>query len=1616
MRARIVSFCTLVVIGGCFDPTVPTDADLRCSTNVGCPEGFTCRLERCVPLEDLASEPPDVVDVVVTPSVAGAGARVEASFAVVGALAADRSPAVEADVGRPVRLELDESALAADGGRFLFSYVVDGSESSGEVVLTALLTDRVGREREQPLGAFTIDLRAPTIVEADVVPERARLGREIAVVATLSEPATVTGFIALPDDQRVDLDVVVTEQELRATVTVDDRFPLEGRGVVTMRAIDTVSNDSGEVEVGEVFIDQSSPVVSWRSRDSLVRSGDLARFFVQSNERVLAPRLALDGVTTDPLDPDVDEGSEVAWSWLVDGPPDAVLAGDATVTVVPGPFVDLAGNEATLEPVTLVVDRTPPALSPLVLSAGSIRRSNDPTFTVTGDVSDAHGIASVAASFQGRSSACSVTPIAESDIASFACTVAIGDEDPDGLALVSVVATDRAGNSGGGTAFITLDNQGPQVVSATLGQARAAPGFAVPLTIVANEPFSWITTRFRRDDGDYEIALPTPSGPRQFKFDVTAAPTGRVVLSSIELTDMLGNVSVNLPNPSVSLTTDAVGPHFTGTVTSGNRHNPLGARVGDVITVDFFVSDDRELVGVPTVRLGAALMELERDEQDDAHFVARTTITDASVEGLTSVSVVGSDALGNLTVTELPPSLIVDTTAPQVVTGSLQRTLKTLTRAPSTPTALGIEGQLVLSWTLSEPLEEPGSMTVPDAVEAISCDGVICRADLSADAFGAEGTYALTATQTDHVGNTSLISLGTIEVDLTPPEPLSAEELAQIVHVRAPYGTTDPRERGLIFRLEGREAMVSRQGEMLVVALDANDAVRVASVQLGDVFEIPLEQDRSRIFLQVYDQAGNRADAPGRTPKTELVVGLNGRIPGQDASNPHRIELRRQFVDLNDDPSAVEQSGSDVSTVDTQHLVASPEGRWENATSEGPPRARSGAASTSHLDTLFLFGGCTDEGFSDELWTLEGLRWRRLAGASPKGPPARCGAGLTSDGTRLLLFGGENATQKFNDLWEWTGEWHQLNEHDGESTVQPTPRRDMAFGFLPASNELIVYGGLGDGVDGRQWRSKDGGTTWSEHESGPPVAGAAAGLAGDAFYIVSGVNNRSVIRDSLVRLSTEPLSVKPLPAGSGRAHACAVAVSAQSLLVIGGAAGSMPRDDQLSIDVEEGTNTVTVLSNTPLTTAVSHAACGYVGGTDAVVVFGGKTTERQPSAVAQMLKTGASAWLVLLEETPSARTGAATSAKSDSLVFFGGAVGASVSDEVYTRTEKWTRLDMNTPPVQGGAAACEQNRCIVVGGRSDVGTLRQTALRVTLDALPRPVALEIPVSGIAFRYGAAAALDSDGRLIVFGGLDAQGSSLTDTCMVERALSATELQFQCSTLSGPQVSVGAVMVATPEGPVLWAAGALWLFVGDAWVQLAEGTGPTARLRPALVADTNTNTNTHLTRLWLHGGRLASTNAVVDALWSFDLGTSHWREHQAVDPFAAGAPSPRSGHAGFFDAPRGRLVVTGNAVNGLLDSWEYLPGDTEKAALVIDFDATGATDSTRLSINAFIEEEHAITIDGETFVPLKNDEATELPVTLPANASLRVAILPKNPGQELRIDAVDIRLVRPPIIEP
>jgi hypothetical protein len=135
-------------------------------------------------------------------------------------------------------------------------------------------------------------------------------------------------------------------------------------------------------------------------------------------------------------------------------------------------------------------------------------------------------------------------------------------------------------------------------------------------------------------------------------------------------------------------------------------------------------------------------------------------------------------------------------------------------------------------------------------------------------------------------------------------------------------------------------------------------------------------------------------------------------------------------------------------------------GIWRQLSPAHGPAGRKGSllGYDSASGQLLLFGGFGAESYNDT-WTWSGSDWTQLHPTSA--PPGYFGESMAYDpiDSALVLFGGESLTGSsptFNETWSWNGT-HWI---ENDPVQSPLPREGAGMVFDPATNQLLVTGGL----------------------------------------------------------------------------------------------------------------------------------------------------------------------------------------------------------------------------------------------------------------------------------------------------------------------------------------------------------------------------------------------------------------------------------------------------------------------------------------------------------------------------------------------------------------------------
>jgi phospholipase C len=192
--------------------------------------------------------------------------------------------------------------------------------------------------------------------------------------------------------------------------------------------------------------------------------------------------------------------------------------------------------------------------------------------------------------------------------------------------------------------------------------------------------------------------------------------------------------------------------------------------------------------------------------------------------------------------------------------------------------------------------------------------------------------------------------------------------------------------------------------------------------------------------------------------------------------------------------------------------------------STGPaPAARSGAAfvydAADHAD--LLFGGIGSSGqYLGDTWEFIGGHW--VAIGSRSAPSARADAGIAFDtaDNLVILFGGQGPHGALGDTWRFVGgTWTNISNAVSHAGAVPSARSSPALTDNPASNGVLLFGGLGpSGALGDTWRYHLGRWTQLNLKTQPSARWGAAMAydAKDGYPVLTGGNssNGSLLNDT----------------------------------------------------------------------------------------------------------------------------------------------------------------------------------------------------------------------------------------------------------------------------------------------------------------------------------------------------------------------------------------------------------------------------------------------------------------------------------------------------------------------
>jgi hypothetical protein len=234
---------------------------------------------------------------------------------------------------------------------------------------------------------------------------------------------------------------------------------------------------------------------------------------------------------------------------------------------------------------------------------------------------------------------------------------------------------------------------------------------------------------------------------------------------------------------------------------------------------------------------------------------------------------------------------------------------------------------------------------------------------------------------------------------------------------------------------------------------------------------------------------------PGSTPSTAISKTATSQRGGRQSVGPGGSVT--SFSASAKGPSGTTAVTSATTSTTT---TTAPQSDWQKLSPPTSPPATVGAsmAYDSATKQVVLFGGSTNESnpMSSQTWLWNGTTWNDAGSAGA--PSGRDDAVMAFDPAtnQIVLFGGMRATQ-LGDTWVWNGSaWRNV-----EPAVSPPARANSSLAYDSGSRQLVLYGGNGptgspNGLLGDTWTWN--GTTWTQqHPSTNPGPLSEAVMATD---------------------------------------------------------------------------------------------------------------------------------------------------------------------------------------------------------------------------------------------------------------------------------------------------------------------------------------------------------------------------------------------------------------------------------------------------------------------------------------------------------------------------------------
>ncbi len=634
---------------------------------------------------------------------------------VTGVSTADNTPALTGTVSDPtatIQVTVNGNTYAAtnngDGTWTLADNTIAPALADGTYDVSVTAIDAVSNvSTDASVNELTVDTTAPVVT--------------ITGLTTADNTPALTGTI---NDATAAVQVTVDGNTYAATNNGDGTWALADNAIapalldgtydVSVSATDGVGNVSTDGSVDELVVDTTAPVVTITG---LTTADNTPALTGTISDPTATIQVTVDGNTYA-----ATNNGDGTWTLADNTITLALLDGTYDVSVSATDGVSNIGTDASVD--ELVVDTTAPVVTITGLN------TSDNTPALTGTVSDP--TASIQVTVDGNTYAATNNGDSTWTLADNSIAPALADGTYD----VSVTATDGVGNVGTDASVneLTVDTTAPVVTITSLSTADNTPA----LTGTVNDPSATIQVTV---NGNTYAATNNGDGTWTLADNAIAPALADGTYDvSVAAADSLGNAGNDASVNELVVDTTAPVVTITGLTTADNTPALTGTVNDPTATI---------LVTVDGNTYAAT------NNGDGTWTLADNSIAPALADGTYDVSVTATDALSNVGTDASVNELTVDTTPPIVtVTG--------ISTADNTPALTG---------TVNDPTATV-QVTVNGNIYAATNngDGTWTLADDSITPALADGTYDVSVTATDAVGNVGTdASVDELVIDTTAP-------------------------------------------------------------------------------------------------------------------------------------------------------------------------------------------------------------------------------------------------------------------------------------------------------------------------------------------------------------------------------------------------------------------------------------------------------------------------------------------------------------------------------------------------------------------------------------------------------------------------------------------------------------------------------------------------------------------------------------------------------------------------------------------------------------------------------------------------------------------------------